>query len=106
MFNWASIVALLLPFLGKLLEKFIGDLLKQAKPDGTPDGLDAPAGMARLFQAARAETWMFQFAKRRALTVAERVCTKHARAFWHAARTGAPAPTPTALERNELDDAV
>jgi hypothetical protein len=104
--SWQAIVALLLPFLGDLLERLIGDLLKNAKPDGTPDGLDAQLGMARLFAAARAETWMFQFGKRRLLTVAERVATKRAKEFWHAARTGAPAPVPTAAERFELDEAV
>ncbi len=104
--NWTALIALLWQFFGPIVEKWFADIFKNAKPLGAVSTLDPPAGMARLFAAARAETWWWQAWKRSVLAVLEQAAVAHAAEFWTAMQTGGPAPQMTASEARKVAAAV
>ncbi len=104
--NWAALIALLWQFFGPIIEKWLADLFRGADPDGAVSALDPPVGMARLFAAARRQTWPWQFGRRALLATCERVATRRAAEFWAAMRTGGPAPQMSVGEARQVADAL
>lgn len=101
--NWSSLITLLLQFFGPIIQKWL-DGLFNPPATGSPANYDPPAGMALLFQTARANTWWFQFTRRAVLSACEKVATKRAAEFWAAAKMNAPAPVLTASEQATIAD--
>jgi hypothetical protein len=104
--NWAALIALLWQFFGPIIQKWLDGLFDKAKPEGAVSALDPPAGMARLFAAARAQTWWWQGGKRALLSACERVAVSRASEFWEVMRVGGHAPQMTASEARKIVDAM
>ena len=104
--EWATLIKMLMEFFGPLIRKWIEGLFNKGAPDGSPLSLDAPAGMARLFAAARAQTWWWQGSRRALLAACERVATRRAFEFWLALRTGTLGPKMTAAEELQIAAAL
>lgn len=106
--NWSSLIAFvtkffdLLPQIRALLEELFG----RAKLGGDPATIDPPAAINRLFSAARAETWWFQFAKRSRLAVAHRVAMNHAAELYQAAKYNLAPPQMTVRDRAEFNEVL
>lgn len=106
--QWAALVAMILKFLEQLpaILELIRKLFDGFNLQGSPDGIDQPAAVERVFAAARAKTWWFQFGKRAALNAAERVCVRRAYELVTAAMTGDVPPKMSASEKGELKAAL
>lgn len=104
MLTWPALIAAILTFLEKLPElvALLRDLFNRATPEGSPAHLDSPAAVARLFAAARAQTWWFQWGKRARLAVAERVVSKRAGELALVAIGALPPALLTESEKAEL----
>lgn len=102
--SWVALIPLILAFLEKLpaIVEMLRDLFGKATPEGSPEGYDPQAGMAKLFTAAREQLWWWQWGKRARLAVAERVCVNRAPEFWRTMRTGDRGPAMTLAEYEEL----
>ncbi|AMV25547.1 hypothetical protein VT84_14210 [Gemmata sp. SH-PL17] len=105
--SWSALITLLLQFFGPLLQKLLDDLLNRlTPPQSNIEAIDPPAGMAALFQAARDQTWWFQFRKRAQLAVAERIAVRRAPEFWRAMKFSQPAPALTLVEKEQIRDTL
>ncbi|MDY3553688.1 hypothetical protein R5W24_002793 [Gemmata sp. JC717] len=74
----------------------------QAKLVEAPEALNAAAGVARLFEALRGETWVWELARRRRLRIAERMAGDHATELYATVRRGTPPPQMTPDEVREV----
>ncbi len=80
--TWLSVVAVIVKLLGPLLIAWLEELLDDAAESMTnaPDrsALVFPLDLEAFFTVARKQVWWFQFRKRAALRLLERVCTVRA----------------------------
>lgn len=102
MFSWSKLIALLIQFFAPYLKDLLDDLLNRAKPPGDLAALDPPAAVEQLFQAARAQTWFWQFGKRAKLAACQRIATARAGEFFQAMHGTATAPKLSLHDSVEL----
>lgn len=103
--GWATLLEILIAFLGPLLEALLRDLFASAAFSRPVESLEPSAGIKEFFAKLRGQTWAWQWGKRAKLAVAERIATKHANQLYQSARFGAPIPALSDVEMDDLRSA-
>ena len=103
--SWAVLIQTLLAFFGPFLKDLLNNLLK--KPATMPAGaipVTAESSVQKVFDALRAQTYVWQFGARSRIALGRRIALKHANQLVHSARTGAPLPPMDADDLDALAD--
>ena len=101
--TWKVLIGLLVEFfLLPWLERLLDGLWQEL--DGSPDHLDPPQAVARVFAGARGRLWWFQWGRRAALATLERIALRRAQEFHTAARYGWGVPYRDELEDRQIKE--
>ena len=102
--QWVLLAELLIKFFGPLVMKWLEGLLNKsaAMMEMSASYYSAEQGVHELFEVAKRETWWWQFGRRRALKVYQRIAVNRAGEFWDAMRADGVEPEMTRAEAAEI----